>query len=279
MQDKKVLTIQDYSSFGQCSISVALPIISAMGIETVAIPIALLSTHTSGFKGYTYVDLSGNLSPAAKHIKSQGLDFGYIYLGYLGKSSIALSCGEIARLFPNAKLIVDPAIAEDGKLYSSLDKDMIENMLDLCRKSYLALPNLSEACFMADEDYSRIKDKNDLLKLSEKLNSKGVERFVITGVRINDKMSLAYCDGISTHILDTQAVEGSFHGSGDVFASSLVGALANDLPLEKSIELAIEYTLQTIKLTSKDKAHWYGLKFEKTIPYLLQLLKKYKNHV
>ena len=112
MKDAKVLTIQDYSSFGQCSLSVALPIISAMGIETVSLPIALLSTHTSGFKGYTYVDLKDNALPAAKHLKTLGIDFDYIYLGYLCKSQTAKFCLEIAGLFPDAQLIVDPAMAD-----------------------------------------------------------------------------------------------------------------------------------------------------------------------
>ena len=278
MQDKKVLTIQDYSSFGQCSLSVALPIISAMGVETISLPIALLSTHTSVFEGYTYVDLKDNALPAAKHFKSLGIEFDYVYLGYLGKSHTAKSCQEIAKLFPNAKLIVDPAMAEGGKLYDSITPDLIDSMLDLCRQSFLALPNLSEACLMAGEEYSPIQTEESILKLSKKLKDSGINKFIITGVRTDSKMSLAYCDGTDTHIIDTQEVKGDFLGSGDVFASSLVGALANDLPLEKSIELATAYTLQTIKLTSQDAKHWYGLKFEKTIPYLLQLLSKYKSN-
>ncbi len=276
MKDAKVLTIQDYSSFGQCSLSVALPIISAMGIETVSLPIALLSTHTSGFKGYTYVDLKDNALPAAKHLKTLGIDFDYIYLGYLGKSQTAKFCLEIADLFPDAQLIVDPAMAEGGELYDGLTPDLIESMAQLCRRSYLSLPNLSEACLLAGEKYAPIQNEKSILTIVEKLCNRGIKDFIITGIKTKDGMSLAYHDGFATHFIKTDTVDGEFLGSGDVFASSLVGALANDVPLEKCIKLAAAYTYKTIELTSKDKSHWYGLKFEKTIPYLLELLNSFK---
>ena len=277
MKDKKVLTIQDYSSFGQCSLSVALPIISAMGIETISLPIALLSTHTSGFEGYTHVDLKDNVVPAAKHFKSLGLDFDFIYLGYLGSSATAKAVGEVCKLFPDAQLIVDPAMAENGKFYDGITKDFAQSVAYLCQKSYIALPNLSEACLLSDVEYSPIQTKESILNICQRLVDKNVKRFVITGIRTKTGMCLAYCENNDIKFIDTQEVKGDFLGSGDVFASTLTGALANDLDLPKSLDLAVKYTQKTVELTSQDKSHWYGLKFEKTIPYLIELLNNAKN--
>ncbi len=272
MKDKKVLTIQDYSSFGQCSLSVALPIISAMGIETVSIPIALLSTHTSGFKGYTYIDLKDNIVPAVKHYKLLDIDFDFIYLGYLGSSAAAKVAEEVCNLYPNAQLIVDPAMAENGKYYDGITNNFSQSIAILCKKSYITLPNLSEACLLSDTKYSPIQTRDSILKICKGLVAKGIKRFVITGIRTKTGMLLAYCDGNEIKFIDTQEVKGDFLGSGDVFASTLTGALANNLDLPQSLDLAVKYTQKTVEVTSLDKAHWYGLKFEKTIPYLIELL-------
>ncbi len=276
MKDCKVLTIQDYSSFGQCSLSVALPIISAMGIETISLPIALLSTHTSGFEGYTYVDLKDNVIPAVNHYKSLGLNFDYIYLGYLGASETVKAVNEVRKLYPDAQLIVDPAMAENGQFYDGITEDFVESIATLCKKCYIALPNLSEACLLSGVEYSRIQTKESVLNICRHLAETGIKRFVITGIRMEDGMRLAYYDNDNVKFIDTQEVKGDFLGSGDVFASVLVGALANNLDLPQSLDLAIKYTQRTIEITSQDKEHWYGLKFEKTIPYLLTLLNQAK---
>ena len=167
-------------------------------------------------------------------------------------------------------------MAEGGELYDGLTPDLIESMAQLCRRSYLSLPNLSEACLLAGEKYAPIQNEKSILTIVEKLCNRGIKDFIITGIKTKDGMSLAYHDGFATHFIKTDTVDGEFLGSGDVFASSLVGALANDVPLEKCIKLAAAYTYKTIELTSKDKSHWYGLKFEKTIPYLLELLNSFK---
>ena len=272
MKDIKVLTIQDYSSFGQCSLSVALPIISAMGIETVSLPIALLSTHTSGFEGYTYVDLKNNVVPAATHYKKLGLNFDYIYLGYLGSSAAVKAVEQVCALYPDAKLIVDPAMAENGEYYDGITKDFAQSIAALCQKSYISLPNLSEACLLAGVEYSRIQTRESILNICQRLENTGIKRFVITGIRADEGMILAYCDDGEVKFISTQEVKGDFLGSGDVFASTFTGALAGGLDISQSLDVAVKYTQKTVEVTSQDKSHWYGLKFEKTIPYLLKLL-------
>lgn len=277
MKDVKVLTIQDYSSFGQCSLSVALPIISAMGIETISLPVALLSTHTSGFEEYTYVDLKDNVIPAVTHYKNLGLDFDYIYLGYLGSSAAAKAVEVVCKLYPDAKLIVDPAMAENGELYDGITPDFAQSIAKLCKKSYIALPNLSEACLLSGVEYSRNQTKESILNICYKLSNNGIKRFVITGIHTDEGMLLAYCDNNLVKFIETQEVKGDFLGSGDVFASTLTGALANGLELSQSLDIAVKYTQYTIEITSQDKSHWYGLKFEKTIPYLLKLIAQTKD--
>ena len=276
MKDIKVLTIQDYSSFGQCSLSVALPIISAMGIETVSLPIALLSTHTSGFEGYTHVDLKDNVVPAVRHYKKLGLNFDYIYLGYLGSSTVVKAVEEVCAIYPDAQLIVDPAMAENGEYYDGITDDFAQNIATLCKKSYIALPNLSEACLLSGVQYSRIQTRESILDICQRLENTGIKRFVITGIRTSEGMLLAYCDDGNVRFVPTKEIKGDFLGSGDVFASSLTGALANGLDLLQSLELAVNYTQRTVEVTSGDKSHWYGLKFEKTIPYLIELLEQAK---
>ncbi len=273
MSDNKVLTIQDFSSFGQCSISVALPVISAMGCETVALPVAVLSTHTSEFKDYTFVDLSDNLLKAAKHIKSYNQDFGIVYTGYLGNSKTLDEVEKILDLFPYAKLIVDPAMAESGKLYDGIDNSYVENMLRLCRKSDLCLPNFSEACMLAGIECVDAPDRAFTDKLCAKLSERGIKNYAITGVDSGDKLDIIISQNGEISKIQTQKILGKFYGAGDVFSSVVVGALANGLSISDSITLATDFTKKAVSETAKDESHWYGLKFEKLLPHLSDSLK------
>ena len=276
MKENKVITIQDFSSLGQCSITAALPIISAMGIETIALPVAVLSAQTNACDDYTLVNLQDNLLPTATQLKNFGLDFDFIYTGYLGKSQIVMDTVTICKMSNPSHIIVDPAMAEHGQLYSGITTDYVDAILELCKLSELALPNVSEACMMADVPYSEILSKSDVKTIAQKLYQKGVRRFVITGIKTLEGMKLAFCDNGDVKFYDLQEIPGQFFGSGDVFASTLVGALANNLDLDKSLTLAIDFTTKAIEITSEDPAHNYGLKFEKAIPYLVEQIEKYR---
>lgn len=273
MRDNKVMTIQDFSSFGQCSISVALPLISAMGCETVALPVAVLSTHTSEFKDYTFVDLSDNLLKSAEHIKGYNPDFDVIYTGYIGNSKALSEVQKILALFPSSKLVVDPAMAESGKLYDGIDGCYVNSMLELCRKSDLCLPNFSEACMLAGVECKDCPDENFTNSLCSKLFARGIKNYAITGVDSGDNISIIISrNGIISKI-QTPKIQGKFYGAGDVFSSVVVGALANGLSVIDSIALATDFTGKAVAETSKDESHWYGLKFEKLLPSLIDALK------
>lgn len=278
MKDAKVLTIQDFSSYGQCSISVALPIISAMGSETVALPVALLSTHTSEFKNYTYVDLCQNLLPSAKHIAESGAIFDYIYIGYLGKSKVVEETEKIINLCKNAVTVVDPAMAEGGKLYDGISLDYVADIIKLCKKSYLSLPNYSEACLMADTKYIAHPDDSYIDKICSSLIKKGINRFAITGVSTDKGLCVIYQNGTSREFLPVKEIQGKYYGAGDVFSSVVVGSLANGYSVKDSLLLAIDFTHKAIELTSQDKDHWYGLKFEKALPYLISKMHNGKSN-
>lgn len=277
MKESKVLTIQDFSSYGQCSISVALPIISAAGCETVALPVALLSTHTSEFKDYTNVDLSDNLLPSARHIKRSGGDFDYIYVGYLGKSENIEKVENILGLYPTAKLVIDPAMAESGQLYDGIRPEYVKDITNLCKKSLLCLPNFTEACLMADERYTSYPDARLIDSICDKLSDKEINSFAITGVKLNDDLAVIYQNGSTRKILPVKETEGKYYGAGDVFSSVVTGCLARGADTLKSLEIAIDFTGKAVEETSKDKSHWYGLKFENLLSYLIDRLKNSLN--
>ncbi|MDE6758399.1 MAG: bifunctional hydroxymethylpyrimidine kinase/phosphomethylpyrimidine kinase [Clostridia bacterium] len=277
MEETNVITIQDFSSLGQCSITAALPIISAMGIETIALPVAVLSAQTNCCDDYTIVDLQKHLLPAATQLKNLGLDFDFIYTGYLGQSAIVEDTIKICKTTNPSFIVVDPAMAEHGKLYSGISDDYVGAITELCKLSDLALPNVSEACMMAGVNYSPVLDKSKVEAIAQKLYDKGIKNFVITGIKTADGMKLAYCKEGSVKFYDLREIEGQFYGSGDVFASTLVGGLANGLNVDTSIRLAIDFTEKAIQITSKDKSHNYGLKFEKAIPFLIEQIQKYTN--
>lgn len=275
MQDTKVLTIQDFSSFGQCSVSVALPVISAMGSETVALPVAVLSTHTSEFEDYIYNDLSESLLPAANHIKKYNQNFDLIYTGYLGKTKTVCDVESIIDLFPESRLIVDPAMAESGELYSGISTDYVGAISKLCKKSYLCIPNYTEACMIASVKQVDSPDDQFLTTLCNKLFLTGISNFAVTGVEQGNEIFIILGEKGKVTKLKTTKIQGKFYGAGDVFSSVTVGALAKGLTIKDSISLATDFTQKAVEETAKDSSHWYGLKFEKLLPYLIDKLKKY----
>lgn len=270
MKDKKVLTIQDFSSVGECSCAAAIAIISAMGIETVALPIAVLSAQTSSFDDYTYVDLQDNLIPSARHLKNNGLDFDFIFTGYLGKSRAVKDVIKLRGEFKKAFLVVDPAMAEHGALYDGITEDFVGEVAKLCRLSDFALPNVSEACLIAGTEYKEILAEQDIEGLAAKLTALGIKNFAITGIKTEKGMKAALCENGKTTLFNIDEVAGQFFGSGDVFSATFVGGLACGIDTRRALKLAIDFTQKAIEFTAADQTHFYGLKFEKAIPFLVE---------
>lgn len=276
---KKIVTIQDISCVGKCSLTVALPIISAMGVETAVIPTAVLSTHTM-FSRFTFHDLTQEIDPIADHWKEEKIEFDAIYTGYLGSfEQISL----VSKFFDTFKrddniIFVDPVMADHGKLYPAFDEAFAKEMAKLCGKADIIVPNITEACFMTDSEYKEVYDEAYILDLLKKLVALGAKKAVLTGVSLRDGdtgvMGMDSATG-ETFFYSHKKLPVSFHGTGDIFASTAVGALMNGFSMEDSFRIAADYTAKTIAVTvDTDKNMWYGVNFEQTIPDLLKAIGK-----
>ena len=276
MSYKRVLTIQDISCFGQCSLTVALPIISACGIETVILPSAVLSTHTAGFNNFTVTDLSGDIPKIANHWKDENIKFDCVYTGYLGSLE---QIDYVLDIFSsltreNALKIVDPAMADNGKLYPAFDIEYANAMKRLCSKADIVIPNITEACFLTDTEYKTEYDEEYIISLLKKLTALGAKKVVLTGVSYSaDKTGVCVWENDTLSYYEHNRNERSSHGTGDVYASAFVGALMNDKSLFDSAKIAADYTLKCIENTVGDDSHWYGVKFETALCHLIERLK------
>ena len=276
--DKRILTVQDISCVGQCSLTVALPILSACGIETAILPSAVLSTHTGGFTGWTFRDLTDDIPGIVDHWEKENIAFDAIYTGYLGsKRQIDMVKDMFARLAaPGCLKIVDPAMADNGKLYYGFDTDFAHHMGSLCGAADIALPNITEACMMTDTPYvGEGYDERYVRELMEKVLALGTKTVVITGVCYEPhKLGIAILSRGDKEIsyYYHERLDRSCHGTGDIFASAFAGAMVcGKTPLEAA-RVAGNFTLAGMKATSE--GHWYGTQFEKAIPVLLDELKK-----
>lgn len=280
-RQKRVLAIHDISCIGRCSLTVALPILSAMGAETACLPTAVLSTHTGGFSGFTYRDLTEDIQPIINHWKTLNQHFDAVYTGFLG-SFLQLSLVE--KIFEDFKtsdnlIIVDPVMADNGQMYKIFDRNFAKGMAKLCSHADVIVPNITEACFLIDEPYVEgVYTKEYIEGLLQKLCKLGAKSVVLTGVYFQeDKLGAACYDGVTgkTDYYFVEKVEGYFHGTGDVFASALTGSLLLGFSLSKSMKTAVKYTVACIKRTKAASTDIrYGVHFEQEIPLLLKLIGK-----
>ena len=273
---KRIVSIQDFSCIGKCSQSIALPVLSAMGLECAALPTVLLSAHTA-FDGFYSRELTDSIAPITDHWKKLGVRFDAIYTGYLGSAEqIALVEQVIADFGADGALIfVDPVMADHGKLYAGFAPDFPEQMKSLCRRADVITPNVTEACLLTGETYRERHEEAFVRRLLEKLRLLGAKTAIVTGIRTDDtRMGVAAMDEAGRFSLhETEYIPSVFYGTGDLFASTCVGALTRGLPAEKAIALAADYVVKTIRVTAGDPdARWYGVNFEQTLPYLMKRL-------
>lgn len=272
--DKKVLTVQDISCFGQCSMTVALPIISACGIETAILPSAVLSTHTGGFKGFTVRDLTDDIPGIVNHWVQEGLSFDAIYTGYLGSTRQMDMIKDMFRRLtaPGAVKIVDPAMADHGKLYYGFDDVYAREMGKLCGEADIVLPNITEAALMTDAPYvGEGYDEAYIRDLMERIFALGAKTVVMTGVSYApEQLGVAVCGRGDKEIsyYFHPRLERSRHGTGDIFAAAFTGGLLQGKSPLEAATLAAEFTLAAMRATDGDETHWYGAKFEKALPML-----------
>ncbi len=276
---KRIVTIQDISCVGKCSLTVALPIISAMGIETAVIPTAVLSTHTA-FKNFTYRDLTGDLPKIAKHWKQEKFDFDGIYTGYLGSIEQIDILKEFFKQFktPNNFIFIDPVMADNGKLYAGFDEKFVREMKELCKMADIIVPNLTEASYILEKEYKENYSEQEIKDMLIELSILGPKYVVLTGVSFNENKLGVMSYNKETNEYFTyfkEKVPAKYHGTGDIFASTLVGAITNNNTLEEGLKVAVDYVWETINDTYKtNKKDAYGVNFETKIPYLIDRIKK-----
>lgn len=274
---KRIVSIQDISCLGKCSLTVALPIISAMGVECSIVPTAVLSTHTM-FQNFTCKDLTDQIGPIARHWQAEKIRFDAIYTGYLASAE---QIGDVCDLFDAFKtednlIVVDPVMADNGKLYPAFGPEFPAEMAKVCAKADLIVPNLTEASLLTGLPYRTEYDESYIREMLQSLAKLGPRYVALTGVSFEKgRLGVMYydreTDAYGSYF--TEHLPASFHGTGDVFASTCVGALMRGLSLGEALALAADYTVACIRLTlAAPDAKWYGVEFESAIPYLVKRL-------
>ena len=278
-RQKRIAAIHDISCVGRCSLTVALPILSAAGLDTGVLPTAVLSTHTGGFEGFTYRDLTEDINPISKHWQSLGLEFDALYSGFLGSfEQIDL----VAELFDTFKrednlILIDPVMADNGKLYSIYSPDMAKGMAKLCAKGDIIVPNMTEAAFILDRPYVEgAYTKEYIADTLKALSDLGPAKVVLTGVYYDDENLGAASYDRTTGDINfnySKRIGGYYHGTGDVFGSALLSGLMNGKTLCEAVQIAVDFTCASIAHTVELGAELrYGVAFERALPKLMDML-------
>ncbi|MBR2617544.1 MAG: pyridoxamine kinase, partial [Clostridia bacterium] len=260
----------------QCSLTVALPVLSACGVEACVLPSAVLSTHTCGFTGFTCRDLTDDMPQIAKHWEKENITFDGIYTGYLGSDAqintvISLINGALNE---GAPVIVDPAMADNGKLYPAFDGAYVNKMKTLVAKADYVVPNVTEACFLTDVPYQEKVDKAYVDALLQGLTALGAKNVILTGIsyREGETGVVVYENGKYAYYAH-EKLSNSCHGTGDIYASAFAGALLKGKTAYQAAQIAADFVVEAIRFTATLDNHWYGAAFEPCLPKLIDLLK------
>lgn len=273
---KRIMTIQDVSCVGKCSLTVALPVISAAGVETSIMPTTVLSTHTQ-FDKFTFRDLTDEIQPISDTLYELGIDFDAIYTGYLGSfEQLERVSDFIDRFGKDAKVIIDPAMGDNGVLYKGFVPEFALAMAKLCSKADLIIPNMTEAAYMLGIPYVTEYDEEYVRELLKKLATLGAKSVALTGISLK-------AGEIGVYSYDSEAdryyyyankkLPMVYHGTGDVYASATVGALMRGFSTEEALRIAVDFTLKSMEKTMEDpNPRFYGVNFEEALPYYIELL-------
>lgn len=275
---KRIITLQDISCVGRCSITVALPVLSAMGVECGILPTAVLSTHTM-FKTFTCKDLTDQIEPISDAWEKEGITFDGIYTGYLASGD---QCHQICRFFDrfgtgDNLILVDPAMADNGKLYAAFNDSFPAEMAKVCAKADIILPNITEACLLTGMPYRTEYGPDYIRSLMEKLLELGCKTAVLTGVSYQpDQLGVAYLDRNGKEFsYFTRRCPQSFHGTGDLYSSTVLGGLMRGMDLGDALALAADFVVICIEANAASKsARWYGVEFESQIPKLCEMVEE-----
>ena len=277
---KTVAAIHDISGMGKCSLTAVIPVLSAAGVSVSVMPTAVLSTQTGGLNSYTYRDLTDDLRPFMAHWKKIGVTFDAVYSGFLGSADqVDIVCDFVKGFrHDNTLFLCDPAMADNGRLYDTFADSFVEKMRKLCSNADIIVPNFTEAALLLGREYFTppyTKEfTDDLLRsLASEFGSKFV---VLTGVDFDGKSVGAGAydseNDVITYSL-SERIDGMFHSTGDLFASSLLGGILNGYSVNDATEKAIGFTVNAIKETVKiGRDSRFGLAFERCLPMYMKSL-------
>lgn len=276
---KRIMTIQDISCVGKCSLTVALPIISAAGVEAGVLPTAVLSNHTQ-FPKFTFCDLTDEIQKISDTLHSLNIDFDAVYTGYLGSFEQLSLVGDFFDRFSGAKVIIDPVMADNGVLYRGFTPEFAASMAKLCAKADLIIPNLTEASFMLGIPYNPDYDEEYIRGVLKGLCGLGCRSAALTGIGFKpEEIGVYYYDSESDSYFSyfNERLPVQFHGTGDIYASATVGAMMRGKSTERALSIAVDFTLECMKKTLADPHHRaYGVNFEEALPYYIELLNEEK---
>jgi pyridoxine kinase len=272
---KRILTVQDISCLGKCSVTIALPVISALGTECVILPTALLSNHTL-FKSFTSLDLTDQIGPITEKWINEGVEFDGIYTGYLGSIEQIDMVKKLFDTFGRDGIIfVDPVMADNGKLYPAFDMEYARRNTELCSCADIIVPNITEACIMTGSEYREEYDETYVKDLLAKLVKLGAKITVLTGVSLSEGRTgiMGYDrDKDEFYTYQNDKVGAMFHGTGDLFSSTAVGEIMKGMDWKDAMRIAADYTSHTISETlNNPKKAWYGVDFETTLKDLIAM--------
>lgn len=279
---KRAVTIQDISCFGKCSLTAALPVMSAMGVETAVIPTAVLSTHTgSGFTGYTFRDLTDDITQIAAHWKKLGLKFDTIYTGYIGSVAQINVIRRFIEQFrtKDTLVVVDPVMGDGGRMYAGFDNKFVAAMKDFCSIADVILPNTTEAALLLGRNYSNSLTERDIREMLQRLTALGCGTAILTGASPDSSKNgaAAYCRATDSFVCSYgENIEGSFHSTGDIFSSVVSGGLTLGMDLQQALDLAVGFTGDCIRATLPIREEqWYAVRFEPCLGELAAACKGY----
>ncbi|MGL4950208.1 MAG: pyridoxamine kinase [Anaeroplasmataceae bacterium] len=263
---KKILTIQDISCYGQCSITVALPVLSSYGVETVILPSAILSTHTAGFKNMYIKDLTDDMLPIINHWEKENIKFDAVYTGYIANDKqFDIIYKSFDLLKDDAIKFVDPAFADNGKVYPALDPKISISMKKLCDKADYIIPNLTESCFMLGIDYKEDFTIEEVKKIAIKLNDISNKVVIITGINILDDVNVLIYENNKFDCLSKKRILKNFHGTGDIFSSVVLAGILTGKSTHDAVDYAMDFIIDSINNTLDKPNHDYGVCFEQTL--------------
>ena len=278
MAYKRVLTIQDISCVGQCSLTVALPILSAAGHETCVLPSAVLSAHTAFAQGFTFRDLTEDMPKIAAHWQREGIAFDAMYTGYLGNAQQVDYVLRMPDSFrrPGFVSFVDPAMADNGRLYTGFDETYVEEMKKLVFSADVILPNITEGCLLTGMPYRERYGEPYIRQMLARLHAQGARIIVLTGVGYKENSTgVVVSDGLTnaSYYYEHKRIARGCHGTGDVYASAFVGACLCGKSIWTAARIAADFVVRCIENTLADAHHWYGVRFEPALPEYIEALR------